>query len=85
MYKKIWLRKGKEESLRRFHPWVFSGAIQRMDEGIEEGELVRVMTISGDSPPQGPGSPARGFPSASPVGTALCRPPLVYNYTECFT
>lgn len=48
MYKKIWLRKGKEESLRRFHPWVFSGAIQRMDEGIEEGELVRVMTISGD-------------------------------------
>ena len=48
MYKKIWLRKGKEESLRRFHPWVFSGAIQRMDEGIEEGELVRVMTILGD-------------------------------------
>ena len=48
MYKKIWLRKGKEESLHRFHPWVFSGAIQRMDEGIEEGELVRVMTISGD-------------------------------------
>ncbi len=46
--KKIWLKRGKEESLRRFHPWVFSGAIQRMDEGIEEGELVRVMTISGD-------------------------------------
>jgi 23S rRNA (cytosine1962-C5)-methyltransferase len=46
--KEIWLKRGKEESLRRFHPWVFSGAIQRMDEGIGEGELVRVMTISGD-------------------------------------
>ena len=47
-YKQIQLRKGKEESLKRFHPWVFSGAIQRMDEGIEEGEVVRVITNSGD-------------------------------------
>lgn len=47
-YKQIWLRKGKEESLRRFHPWVFSGAILRMDEGIEEGEFVRVVTNTGD-------------------------------------
>ena len=48
MYKQIQLRKGKDESLRRFHPWVFSGAIQRMDEGIEEGEIVRVVTNTGD-------------------------------------
>jgi len=48
MYKQIRLRKGKEESLRRFHPWVFSGAIQSMDDSIEEGEVVRVVTISGD-------------------------------------
>ena len=48
MYKQIRLRKGKDESLRRFHPWVFSGAIQSMDDGIEEGEIVRVVTISGD-------------------------------------
>lgn len=48
MYKQIQLRKGKDESLRRFHPWVFSGAIQRMDDGIEEGELVCVMSNSGD-------------------------------------
>ena len=47
-YKQIQLRKGKDESLRRFHPWVFSGAIQSMDEGIEEGEIVRVVTASGD-------------------------------------
>ena len=48
MYKQIQLRKGKDESLRRFHPWVFSGAIQRMDENIEEGEIVRVVTNTGD-------------------------------------
>jgi 23S rRNA (cytosine1962-C5)-methyltransferase len=48
MYKQIQLRKGKDESLRRFHPWVFSGAIQRMDEDIEEGEIVRVVTNTGD-------------------------------------
>lgn len=48
MYKQIRLRKGKDESLRRFHPWVFSGAILSMDDGIEEGEIVRVVTISGD-------------------------------------
>ena len=48
MYKQIQLRKGKDESLRRFHPWVFSGAIQRMDEDMEEGEIVRVVTNAGD-------------------------------------
>ncbi|MDE7085407.1 MAG: class I SAM-dependent rRNA methyltransferase, partial [Prevotella sp.] len=48
MYKQIQLRKGKDESLRRFHPWVFSGAIQQMEPGIEEGEIVRVVTCSGD-------------------------------------
>ena len=47
-YKQIWLRKGKEESLLRFHPWVFSGAIARIDEGVDEGETVRVVTNSGD-------------------------------------
>jgi 23S rRNA (cytosine1962-C5)-methyltransferase len=47
-YKQIWLKRGKDESLKRFHPWVFSGAIQKMDEGIEEGEEVRVVTNAGD-------------------------------------
>jgi len=47
-YKKIYLKKGKEESLKRFHPWVFSGAIQHMDEDIQEGEVVRVVTFQGD-------------------------------------
>lgn len=44
MYKTIQLKKGKEESLKRFHPWIFSGAINRMEDGIEEGETVRVIT-----------------------------------------
>ena len=43
-YKKIILKKGKEESLKRFHPWVFSGAIAKMDNDIEEGDLVSVYT-----------------------------------------
>ena len=48
MYKKIYLKKGKEESLKRFHPWVFSGAIQHQPEDVEEGEVVRVMTAGGE-------------------------------------
>lgn len=48
MYKKIYLKRGKEESLNRFHPWIFSGAIQHQDDGIEEGETVRVITSNGD-------------------------------------
>lgn len=43
-YKKIILKPKKEESLRRFHPWVFSGAVQRKDTDIEEGETVKVYT-----------------------------------------
>ncbi len=46
-YKKIILKRGKEESLKRFHPWVFSGAIDRMDETIEEGDLVAIYSNSG--------------------------------------
>ena len=41
--RQIYLKRGKEESLKRFHPWIFSGAIHHADEGIEEGETVRVM------------------------------------------
>ena len=48
MYRKIYLKKGKEESLKRFHPWIFSGAIQRTEGDIEEGEVVRVITAGGD-------------------------------------
>lgn len=43
-YKKVFLKPGKEESLKRFHPWVFSGAIARVEGEPEEGEVVDAYT-----------------------------------------
>lgn len=48
MYKNIYLKRGKDESLKRFHPWIFSGAINKMDEGIAEGDIVKVFSQKGD-------------------------------------
>ncbi|EFZ36175.1 hypothetical protein HMPREF0663_12242 [Hoylesella oralis ATCC 33269] len=48
MYKSVYLKRGKEESIRRFHPWIFSGAIDHVDDQVEEGEIVRVLTLYGD-------------------------------------
>lgn len=48
MYANLYLKKRKEESLRRFHPWVFSGAVHHTDEGIEEGDVVRVLDAEGN-------------------------------------
>ena len=47
---KIFLRRGKEESLLRRHPWIFSGAIERVecDGELGEGTLVDVYTSKGD-------------------------------------
>lgn len=49
-YPKIVLRPGKEESLRRFHPWIFSGAIdpKRSPQGLQEGDTVSVHAAGGD-------------------------------------
>lgn len=47
-YKKIYLKTGKEESLKRFHPWVFSGAIHHMEGEPEEGEILNVYTSKGE-------------------------------------
>ena len=47
-YKTVRLKKCKEESLKRFHPWVFSGAIASIPESLNEGEIVRVLTHSDD-------------------------------------
>ena len=44
IYKKLYLKPGKEESLKRFHPWVFSGAIAKVEGNPEEGEIVDVYT-----------------------------------------
>ena len=45
-YKTIVLKRGKADSLRRFHPWVFSGAIQSLPHNLKEGEIVRVEDAS---------------------------------------
>lgn len=45
---KIFLKRGKDESLRRFHPWIFSGAIHHFEGKPAEGDLVRVFTAEGE-------------------------------------
>lgn len=41
-YATLYLKKGKEKSLNRLHPWVFSGALQTPDPTITEGDIVRL-------------------------------------------
>ena len=41
------LKRGKDESLKRFHPWIFSGAVHHIDGQPAEGDLVRVVTSDG--------------------------------------
>ena len=48
MDKKVILRRGKEESLKRFHPWIFSGAVMRLEGNPEEGDVVTVLDSLGD-------------------------------------
>lgn len=43
----IILKKGKEGSLDRFHPWVFSGAVDTIPDGLEEGSTVKVIASDG--------------------------------------
>ncbi len=45
--KTIRLKPGKEDSLLRWHPWVFSGAIASLPQDLEEGETVRVEAADG--------------------------------------
>lgn len=46
-YCKVFLKPKKEESLLRFHPWVFSGAISKIEGQPEEGDLVEVYGSNG--------------------------------------
>lgn len=46
--KNIYLKRGKTESLRRYHPWIFSGAIAKIEPGIIEGDLVNVIDENGN-------------------------------------
>ena len=48
MQKSVILKRGKEESLLRFHPWIFSGAIADIKGAPDEGDIVDVYTHEGD-------------------------------------
>ena len=47
MQKRAILKRGKEESLLRFHPWIFSGAIAAIEGAPDEGDVVDVYTHDG--------------------------------------
>ena len=48
MKKLLYLKKGKEESLKRYHPWIFSGAVHHTEGKLQEGDIVTVLTIDGE-------------------------------------
>jgi 23S rRNA (cytosine1962-C5)-methyltransferase len=48
--KRSWvkLKKGRTQSIERCHPWIFSGAIGEQSEGVQEGDLVDILSHDGD-------------------------------------
>lgn len=46
---KVILKKGKEISIRRFHPWIFSGAIHKIEGSVPDGSWVKVADFKGDT------------------------------------
>jgi 23S rRNA (cytosine1962-C5)-methyltransferase len=44
----FFLKPGKEKSLKRFHPWIFSGAIAKAEGKPQEGDLVHVYAANGE-------------------------------------
>lgn len=45
---RITLRKNKVDAVKRFHPWIFSGAILKSDAGVQDGDLVEVYSEGGE-------------------------------------
>ena len=45
---RVVLRPGREKPVRQHHPWVFSGAIQRIDGGVEDGGIADVVSARGE-------------------------------------
>lgn len=48
MYPWVKIKRGREKSIERFHPWVFSGSIESAERNLEEGEVVRLVDINGE-------------------------------------
>ena len=47
-YPKLYLKKGKEQCVKRRHPWIFTGAIGKYDQNIPDGSIVEICDYSGD-------------------------------------
>jgi 23S rRNA (cytosine1962-C5)-methyltransferase len=47
-YPVITIKRGKEQAIKRRHPWIFTGAIEKRDKNIEDGGVVRVCDIHGE-------------------------------------
>jgi 23S rRNA (cytosine1962-C5)-methyltransferase len=47
-YPKIILKQGKESAIRRFHPWLFSGAIKSTEGSVSEGDIVELFSCSNE-------------------------------------
>jgi 23S rRNA (cytosine1962-C5)-methyltransferase len=45
---RVWLKHGREKSLRRRHPWVFSGAVERVEGNVSPGATVALLTSQGE-------------------------------------
>ena len=45
--KKLIIKSGREKSLLRRHPWIFSGAMKSVDGGVQSGDVVRVLAEDG--------------------------------------
>jgi 23S rRNA (cytosine1962-C5)-methyltransferase len=48
VYPKITLKPGKEIAVKRFHPWIFTGAIDRLSGKVKEGDLVEIQSSTGE-------------------------------------
>jgi len=46
-YPRVVLKKGREVSVQRFHPWIFSGAIQSINGFVDNGDIVEVFSSTG--------------------------------------
>ncbi|MDX2231150.1 MAG: class I SAM-dependent rRNA methyltransferase [Leptolyngbyaceae cyanobacterium bins.349] len=47
-FQRIILHNRKVDAVKRFHPWIFSGAIQQVGKGVEEGDVVDVYSAAGE-------------------------------------
>jgi 23S rRNA (cytosine1962-C5)-methyltransferase len=55
---KLWLKPGRERSLRRRHPWVFSGAVERVEGKPDAGATVEIVAAGGEALARGAYSPS---------------------------